>query len=398
MQNANNGQIKWHAKKRNLAVFLAGIMLIAYVSFLLVTNYLSAANLQRTLLEQLKRDTEWHATAVAYFFSERKDDLVNLALSREVSVFFENKALGMSMEYGLRQSLIPISDRFQDLIRRKKIGEDAIYSRIVLIEKGGSLLVDAAASRSLIKMRDEWSKHLPQDHEEAVVASSIDGRELRISISYFHKEKYAGRIIAWVEPETLYKHLLMEEGTANRMTFLVTDEKSGSLPVFMQPPPFASGFPDFGKIEIGRPLEFEANNYQGSNRKLIALRLPVQGTPFSLVVFASDPEIIGRPNPWQLVTRMALLALFSSFRHNSMRQCCGKPSFRRSARSWKRKLRNAEEWRLPCRIRKKIVGDHRLPAGRDFCNRSNRKSHCLEQGHRGHDGNKGGRHAGQGQQ
>jgi hypothetical protein len=102
----------------------------------------------------------------------------------------------------------------------------------------------------------------------------------------------------------------MEEGTANRMTFLVTDEKSGSLPVFMQPPPFASGFPDFGKIEIGRPLEFEANNYQGSNRKLIALRLPVQGTPFSLVVFASDPEIIGRPNPWQLVTRMALLALF----------------------------------------------------------------------------------------
>ncbi|MGA2331708.1 MAG: ATP-binding protein [Syntrophales bacterium] len=310
MQNANNEQIKWHTKKRNLAVFLAGIMLIAYVSFLLVTNYLSAANLQRTLLEQLKRDTERHATAVAYFFSERKDDLVNLAVSREVSVFFENKALGMSMEYGLRLSLIPISDRFQDLIRRKKIGEDAIYSRIVLIEKGGNVLADAAAPQSPVKMRDEWNKYLTNDREDPVVHSSTDGRELTVSISYFHKGKYAGQIIAWVKPDTLYKDLLMQEGVANRMTFIVADEKSNSLPVFVQPPPFASGFPDFGKIEIGRPLEFEAKNYQGGNKKMIALRLPVQGTPFSLVVFASDPEIVGQSNPWHLVTKMALLALF----------------------------------------------------------------------------------------
>ena len=64
------------------------------------------------------------------------------------------------------------------------------------------------------------------------------------------------------------------------------------------------------KIETGRPLEFEAREYPGSSKKMIALRLPVHGTPFSLVVFASDPEIIGRPNPWQLVTKMALLALF----------------------------------------------------------------------------------------
>jgi PAS domain S-box-containing protein len=310
MQGTNDVRIKWHAKKRNLAVFLAGIVLIAYVSFLLVTNYLSATNLQRTLLEQLKQDTQRHATAVAYFFSERKDDLVNLALSREVSVFFENKALGMSMQYGLRLSLIPISDRFHDLIRRKKIGEDAIYSRIVLIEKGGNLLVDAAAARSPIKIRDEWNRYLTHDHEEAVIANSIDGRELTVSISYFHKEKYAGQIVAWVKPEILYKHLLMQEGTANRMTFIVTDEKSNSLPVFVQPPPFASGFPDFGKIEIGRPMEFEVKEYQGSSKKMIALRLPVLGTPLSLVVFASDPEIIGRPNPWRLVTRMALLALF----------------------------------------------------------------------------------------
>jgi PAS domain S-box-containing protein len=159
-------------------------------------------------------------------------------------------------------------------------------------------------------MRDEWNKYLTNDREDPVVHSSTDGRELTVSISYFHKGKYAGQIIAWVKPDTLYKDLLMQEGVANRMTFIVADEKSNSLPVFVQPPPFASGFPDFGKIEIGRPLEFEAKNYQGGNKKMIALRLPVQGTPFSLVVFASDPEIVGQSNPWHLVTKMALLALF----------------------------------------------------------------------------------------
>ena len=96
-------------------------------------------------------------------------------------------------------------------------------------------------------MRDEWNKISCARAQGSDNLYSTDSRELTVSISYFHKEKYAGQIVAWVKPETLYKHLLMQEGTENRMTFIVTDEKSNSLPVFLRPPPHASGFPDFEK-------------------------------------------------------------------------------------------------------------------------------------------------------
>jgi len=38
----------------------------------------------------------------------------------------------MSMAYGLNLSLIPIRERFQELIARRMSGGEAVYSRIVL--------------------------------------------------------------------------------------------------------------------------------------------------------------------------------------------------------------------------------------------------------------------------
>ena len=115
--------------------FAIVLSLAVYVVYLLVANYTSQTELQKNLVTQLKQDSEARAASIDYFFSERRDDVVNLALSREISGFFENKALGMSMEYGLNLSLIPIRERFQELIGRRMFGGEAVYSRIVLLDK-----------------------------------------------------------------------------------------------------------------------------------------------------------------------------------------------------------------------------------------------------------------------
>src|SRR3989304_1849382 len=103
--------VRTSLKRRwNLTVIVASLVLVGFIGFLVVENYLSQLELQGYTLEQLRQDTEKRATAVTYFSSERKNDLRNLALSRETSIFFENKALGMSMEYGLKASLLAMSD------------------------------------------------------------------------------------------------------------------------------------------------------------------------------------------------------------------------------------------------------------------------------------------------
>ena len=118
------------------------LVTIAFIGFLLISNYRSQVNLREVALGQLRRDTEKHADAVSYFFDERKNDIQNLAQSRIVSSFFENKALGMSMEHGLRANLLGISEHLTHLVDAKKIGSDEIYARIFLIDSDGKLIVD----------------------------------------------------------------------------------------------------------------------------------------------------------------------------------------------------------------------------------------------------------------
>lgn len=105
--------------KSSAAIMIVVLILVGYVGSLLFINYQSTISLQQTLLAQLTEEIKRRAAGLSYFFAERKDDLDNLAGSTEVSVYYANRALGMSKEYGLSQSLIPIKSRFNQLIEQK---------------------------------------------------------------------------------------------------------------------------------------------------------------------------------------------------------------------------------------------------------------------------------------
>ena len=75
------------ARNYRFGIAIAVAALLIYVSFLLTSNYLAQKNLQETLLNQFRLENETRAAAISYFFSERNEDLRNLASSREVSSF-----------------------------------------------------------------------------------------------------------------------------------------------------------------------------------------------------------------------------------------------------------------------------------------------------------------------
>jgi PAS domain S-box-containing protein len=281
---------------------------MAYVCFMLFAIYQSQTDLQSTLLEQLKQETEKRAAAVEYFFAERKDDLMDTARSREISVFFENRALGMSMEYGLKFSLTQIEERFRDMIRTKKIGDDAIYSRIAFVDAGGNLLIDSNAHKKSPDSGQNWRSFRSREHKDGAIIAANNGNDMMVSAAYYFKGNYEGQLLAWIRFEKLYEHLLRNNPSSRHRVYIVTGRDHIYTPQSASLAIMSSKVPDFTTMEEQKPIEFMTPAEQGREKKMLAVRHAVKGTPFSLINVVPAEEVLGHLASRRLLIALGLLA------------------------------------------------------------------------------------------
>ena len=283
-------------------------LLLAYVCFLLFAIHQSQTDLQSTLLEHLRQETEKRAAAVEYFFAERKDDLTDAARSREISVFFENRALGMSMEYGLKFSLTQIEERFRDMIGTKKIGDDAIYSRIVFVDAGGNLLIDSDAHKKSAGSEQNWRSFRSMGLKDGAIIAANEGKDMMVSASYYFKGKYEGQLLAWIRFEKLYEHLIRDNPSSRHQVYIVTGRDNIYTPGTESLAIANSKVPDFTTMEEQKPIEFMAPAEHAGGKKMIAVRHAVKGTPFSLINVVPAEEVYGRVASRRLLIALGMLA------------------------------------------------------------------------------------------
>ncbi len=112
----------------------------ALICGLLVINYLSQRSLQQANIYRFQQNFQKSTASIAYFFSERENDITNLAISKPVTGFFSNRNLGMSMTYGLRSSLNSITQLFKHRTASARMGEEFIYSHLSLLDIDGKIL------------------------------------------------------------------------------------------------------------------------------------------------------------------------------------------------------------------------------------------------------------------
>jgi PAS domain S-box-containing protein len=286
--------------------FIVSIVIIAailaYFIVLLTTNYRSQTTLQQTLLEQFRIENAGRATSLAEFFQERRADILNLASAQAIDVLYENRALGMSMEYGLKQSLPPIKQRFIGLIDHLRSKDERAFLQIELLDEKGTLLVQASAPGQIMKLPAGMKQLLgPQFRTDVVVADS-GNHKILISTAYFFKEAYAGQIVAWLNPAYVTEAAMSAQGISERRLFLVTDTNDiypspGSLPI-------AEVQRHSGGLPIPMPQEAAGHG----QTDMIGLSLPVANTPFSLVTVAPVRNVLGKLAPRGLLIGMAVLA------------------------------------------------------------------------------------------
>jgi len=177
-------------------VYSAGPILIAYLLLLLSMSYLSQQNLKQASKNTLLFNIEKRASALSYFHSERLNDISVLANDRALSVYFSNRDLGMSMEYGLRASLLVMKNQFKSLVKNKQINSKPIYLRLIFIEEQDkSHLVDEGLANNI---DEPWLNNnlMATADIKTIIFEDIDHSHFVILYPYHYKGRRIGTILA----------------------------------------------------------------------------------------------------------------------------------------------------------------------------------------------------------
>ena len=298
-----------------LWTILTALALVSLMGYLLIDNYRNATRLQETLAERIRQAAESRSTAIEYFFDEKQSDLENLARAREVSVYFENLALGMSGPFGLNQSLVPIEHLFEDLMARKQVRGGPIYERIVLVDASGEALVDVRADADADAERQQDLRACLRPNDNGAVVRTLEaGAAIVVSVPYRFKSEYAGQIVAWIDPKLLHSSLLdtgdygqalafalVEGGDAGRQ--LVGTEHS---PLWREVLSRLDGGPElFATGDLADPLRLTLPE---AGVSVFVSAVPVAGTPFELIEINRIDAIASDLNPWVQALAIAVLA------------------------------------------------------------------------------------------
>ena len=298
---------KWYKNRLYILVLVMGAVLIGYVSFTFIKGFLSLTGLQDTMLEQARNETKRRSLALSTFFMERKADLDGLAASTEVVALLEQRSSGtLSKGQIVPLRSIPVNHLFMELLNKKKIGGNPIYTRIIFFDEGRNILIEGTSTKRFTDVQNDFKPQaVPNATNE--VFFHITGKDIQVSRPCFRQNVYLGDIVAWIRSDIIYDYLLKDDQSRDQKTFMVTEGKEilrgGAAD------PFVSGLPDLASVETEKPFEFDAITGDNVKRKSFAIRYPIKDTPFSLISIVTAIEVYGPLSSWHVLFWIIVLVL-----------------------------------------------------------------------------------------
>lgn len=311
------------SKSMQWAMLLAAACILMFVAFLLLTNYESQLKLRDTAVERFKRNTEQRANVLSNFFIERLEDLQVLTGSRAVNVYFENQALGMSMAYGLRASLLSVQQKFHSLIERRTYHGKRVFKSIIMVDRKGEVLVASAKGfPDQFARRFIAAKIKAQDNLQSL---TLDRNSFICSTPILFKDQVVAMIVAWIDPGWLNEFMVKnKEGKLSATGAMVVN---GRL-YFHNTEIFSLSDQELellGRIPAGEIQRLDLIHVQDGGTEHLALKMPVAGTRLAYIGLISAEDVFGRTAPWNNIAALAsiLAVLFGGlvffWRQNTMK-------------------------------------------------------------------------------
>jgi PAS domain S-box-containing protein len=319
----NPGKNSGSSKSMQVAMLVAAVGILIFTAFLLLTNYQSQLKLRNTAVERFRHNTEQRANVLGHFFSELLDDLQYLTVSRAVNVYFENQALGMSMVYGLRASLLSVEHKFNSLIERRIYHGKRVFKSIIMVDKKGDVLVTATKGFPDQDGHNFLNANIMAQDKLPVL--TVDKNSYMCSTPILFKNQVVALIIAWIDPGCLNEYMVQKkEGKLSATGAMVVD---GRL-YFHNTDIFKLSEREMdllGQIPTGDIQRLDLAQVQDGADEHLALKTPVVGTNLDYIGLISVEDVFGRTAPWNNIAALAaiLATLFCGlvffWRQNTMK-------------------------------------------------------------------------------
>ena len=270
----------------------AAVGLLLFIGLSLLLNYRSQVSLRNTAFERFRDEAENQAAGLAYFLLERVHELDGAAGSRTLSTYFENQALGMSMEYGLRFSLDAIEAELAGLASRPLPHGDELYAAMVFAGQDGQPLASASTQSELAADDLERIGARP-DPQQPIEMLRLHGREyFCIAVPYEFKGKLAGRLVGLVDTRVVREMLLKNKPVSSQFGIIEPDPRW----VYMRPQADPADRQAFAVLRDAPALvarELVVADTEGREAALVGVRAPIGDLPLSLATYLPRPALLG---------------------------------------------------------------------------------------------------------
>ncbi|WP_156900576.1 PAS domain-containing sensor histidine kinase [Maridesulfovibrio bastinii] len=284
---------------------VAVVMLITFVFIIVWMNYSSQLELRRNALEKFQAETIMEADAFQHFFSKRKDDLKNLAARNIIRIYFDNKALGMTMQYGLGASLIEVSNQLNNFIENKSYNGKRIYEAIRFYDSDRNQL---SGSNGPNKSNFNFNEFLLSEDDEYKITAKVEGSKIFIIAAYpfYYKKSFSGTLIALLNSEAIlntisYNHFIFDDSTKfffNYQNYIypLTNSKNKKIV-------------KIDNLPATDTISNKKENFETGTGKILEIRTNIKNSPFYIYAKVQHTKLLGSISPWQMMSAITVLAI-----------------------------------------------------------------------------------------
>jgi signal transduction histidine kinase len=289
-----------------ISAVMVCIASIGYVGYLVVAHYQAQVALQESQRQQLIQESDRRASAASYFFSAQLNALTELSEAREISIYFENQALGMSLEYGLNASLASMQELFDKFTRKSRLERHQVYSRVLFLTPDGRALA-LSGDGTVASSRPEWSRFVRRKNKMYFLTDTQQGdSRIIISLPCIFKEKLVGQVLGIIPLSLVYAHFVGSPEGSSEILALSMADKYLFLPAKQKgvlPPPLQAAPP---RLPAGvlTPLKSAGK----PEADLLATRTDIAGTPLSIIDFIPAGKF-DMDHPRRILMATAVMAL-----------------------------------------------------------------------------------------
>ena len=291
-----------------ISALLVCVASIGYVGYLVVAHYQAQVALQESQRLQLIQEFDRRASAAGYFFNAQTNALKELADAREIAIYFENQALGMSLEYGLSASLAAVQELFDKFFKKSNFEEHQIYSKLLFLNPDGQVLALSGGQEDHKKLK--WSRFVKRSKRTYFLTETDqNGSRIIISCPCIFKEKLVGQVIGIIPLAPVYNHFIGNQEGSPEVVALTMGDKFLFLPATQRllPRSLLSTPPRLSPGTI-TPLTSGGK----AKSEILATKTDIGGTPLSIINFIPGEKFdIDHPRRILMATAVMALAILT---------------------------------------------------------------------------------------